>query len=328
MRAVQIAQLDGPGSVQVVDVPEPGDAGSDAADQVLVDVHAAGVAFPDALLTRGLYQYKPNLPFTPGAEIAGVVRSAPAESGFAAGDRVAGLTMLSGGMAEVVALPPDRVFPLPDAVSFEAGAGLLFNDLTVHCALRTRGRLAQGETVLVHGAAGGIGTSTLRLAPAFGAGRTIAVVSTEEKIPVAKAAGADEVVLADGFRDAVKELTGGRGVDVVVDPVGGDRFTDSLRSLAPGGRLLVIGFTGGDIPTVKVNRLLLNNVDVVGVGWGAWTFAHPGYVREQWTELGPLLADGSVSAPQPDVYPLDRAAEAIAALENRTAKGKVVIALR
>ncbi len=232
MRAVQIAQLDGPGSVRVVDVDEP-----DGTDQVLVDVHAAGVAFPDALLTRGLYQYKPDLPFTPGAEIAGVVRNAPAGSGLSAGDRVAGLTMLSGGMAQVVALAPDQVFRLPEAVSFEAGAGLLFNDLTVHCALRTRGRLAQGETVLVHGAAGGIGTSTLRLAPAFGAGRTIAVVSTEEKVAVAQAAGADDVVLADGFKDAVKELTGGRGVDVVVDPVGGDRFTDSLRSLAPGGRL-------------------------------------------------------------------------------------------
>ena len=125
--------------------------------------------------------------------------------------------------------------------------------------------------MLVHGAAGGIGTSTLRLAPVLGASRVIAVVSTEEKAEVARAAGATDVVLADGFKDAVAELTGGRGVDIVMDPVGGDRFTDSLRSLAPGGRLLVVGFTGGEIPTVKVNRLLLNNIDVVGVGWGAWT---------------------------------------------------------
>ncbi|MBO0677561.1 NADPH:quinone oxidoreductase family protein [Mycolicibacterium sp. S2-37] len=323
MRAIQVTRLDGPSAVELVDVDEPR-----ADDQVIIEVHAAGVAFPDALLTRGLYQYKPDLPFSPGAEIAGVVRSAPEGCGIAVGDRVAGLTMLSGGMAEVVALPPERVFPLPDSVSFEAGAGLLFNDLTVHCALRTRGRLAAGETVLVHGAAGGIGTSTLRLAPAFGAARTIAVVSTEEKIAVAQAAGATDVVLTDGFKDAVKELTGGRGVDVVVDPVGGDRFTDSLRSLAPGGRLLVIGFTGGDIPTVKVNRLLLNNVDVVGVGWGAWTFAHPGYVREQWAEIEPLLAAGTLTAPRPDVYPMEQAANAIAALENRSARGKVVIAVR
>ena len=124
------------------------------------------------------------------------------------------------------------------------------------------------------------------------------------------------------------ELTGGRGVDIVVDPVGGDRFTDSLRSLAPGGRLLVIGFTGGDIPTIKVNRLLLNNVDAVGVGWGAWTLTHPGYLGEQWAELEPLLASGKVSAPEPIVYPLERAADAIASLEDRTAKGKVVVKLR
>ncbi len=324
MRAAQITRLDGPDSVRVAEVDEPGGD----ADAVLIDVHAAGVAFPDALLTRGRYQYKPDLPFTPGAEIAGVVRSAPADAHVKAGDRVLGLTMLSGGMAEVVALPAERVFALPDGVSFEAGAGILFNDLTVQFALRTRGRLAKGETVLVHGAAGGIGTSALRLAPALGAARTIAVVSTEEKAEIARAAGASDVVLADGFRDAVKELTDGRGVDIVVDPVGGDRFTDSLRSLAVGGRLLVIGFTGGEIPTVKVNRLLLNNVDVVGAGWGAWTFSHPGYLQEQWAELQPLLASGAVPAPQPEVYPLEQAAQAIASLENRSAKGKVVLNLR
>ncbi|MGV0837478.1 NADPH:quinone oxidoreductase family protein [Mycolicibacterium thermoresistibile] len=323
MRAVQVSRLDGPEAVELVEWDEPRDD-----DAVIIDVHAAGVAFPDALLTRGLYQYKPELPFIPGAEIAGVVRSAPAGARVAPGDRVAGLTMLHGGMTEVVALTPDRVFKLPDSVSFEAGAGLLFNDLTVHCALRTRGRLTEGETVLVHGAAGGIGTSALRLAPAWGAARTIAVVSTEDKKAVATAAGATEVVLADGFRDAVKELTDGRGVDIVVDPVGGDRFTDSLRSLAPGGRLLVVGFTGGEIPTVKVNRLLLNNVDAVGVGWGAWSFAHPGYLQEQWAELEPLLASGRISAPEPEVYPLERAAEAIASLENRSAKGKVVLSVR
>ncbi|MEW5808804.1 MAG: NADPH:quinone oxidoreductase family protein [Actinomycetota bacterium] len=324
MRAIHIRSLDGPGAATLVDVDEPA-AGEDT---VIVDVYAAGVAFPDALQSRGLYQYKPDLPFIPGAELAGVVRSAPASAHVQPGDRVAGLTMLSGAMAEVVALQPERVFKLPDAVSFEAGAGLLFNDLTVHFALRERGRLRDGDTVLVHGAAGGIGTSTLRLAPAFGAARTIAVVSSEAKAEVARAAGASDVVLADGFKDAVKELTGGRGVDIVLDPVGGDRFTDSLRSLAPGGRLLVVGFTGGDIPTVKVNRLLLNNVDAVGVGWGAWTMTHPGYLAEQWAELAPLLASGAVPAPQPEVYPMERAADAIASLENRTARGKVVLSLR
>lgn len=311
----------------MVEIDEPTE--DTAADgHAIVEVHAAGVAFPDALQSRGLYQYKPAMPYTPGAEIAGVVRSAPEGAHVRPGDRVAGLTMLCGAMAEVVALQPERLFKLPDSVSFEAGAGLLFNDLTMQFALRTRGRLSQGETVLVHGAAGGIGTSTLRLAPAFGASRVIAVVSSQDKADVARAAGASDVVLADGFKDAVKSLTAGRGVDIVVDPVGGDRFTDSLRSLAPGGRLLVVGFTGGEIPTVKVNRLLLNNVDAVGVGWGAWTLTHPGYLQEQWADLEPLLASGAIAAPEPVVYPLERAAEAIASLEDRTARGKVVVRLR
>lgn len=323
MRAVQISRLDGPQAAEVIDLDEP--AGDNT---VVVDVHAAGVAFPDVLQSRGLYQHKPELPFVPGGEAAGVVRSAPADAPVAAGDRVAALTLLTGGMAQVVTLPAGQVFKLPDTVSFDAGAGLLFNDLTVLFALRQRGRLAPGETVLVHGAAGGIGTSTLRLASALGAAGTIAVVGSEDKADIARAAGATDVVLADGFKDAVADLTAGRGVDIVVDPVGGDRVTDSLRILSPGGRLLVLGFTGGDIPTVKLNRLLLNNTDVVGVAWGAWAMSNPGYLGEQWAVLHPLLASGAVSAPQPDVYPLDRAADAIAALENRTARGKVVLRLR
>jgi NADPH2:quinone reductase len=323
MRAVQVSSLDGPEAVRVVELDEPNGDGA-----VVVDVYAAGVAFPDALLTRGLYQHRPDPPFVPGAEAAGVVRSAPAGAHVSAGDRVAALTMLTGGMAQVIALPPEQVFALPDTVSFEAGAGLLFNDLTVHFALRERGRLANGETVLVHGAAGGIGSSALRLAPALGAAQTIAVVSTPEKADIARTAGATDVVLADGFKDAVQDLTDGRGVDIVVDPVAGDRVTDSLRSLAPGGRLLVIGFTSGDIPAVKLNRLLLKNLDAVGVGWGVWALSHPGYLSRQWSELEPLLASGAVAPPQPEVYPLQQAAEAIAALENRTAKSKVVLKLR
>lgn len=323
MRAIHVARLDGPQAAELVEVAEPTPDGG-----VVIDVHAAGVAFPDALQTRGLYQHRAELPYIPGAEVAGVVRDAPDGAHVRAGDRVAALTLLTGAMAEVAVVPADRVFALPDNVSFEAGAGLLFNDLTVHCALRTRGRLTPGETVLVHGAAGGIGTSTLRLAKAFGAGRVIAVVSTDAKAEVARAAGADDVVLADGFKDAVKDVTDGRGVDVIVDPVGGDRFTDSLRSLAAGGRLLVVGFTGGEIPTVKVNRLLLNNVDAVGVGWGAWAGTHPGYLAEQWAELKPLLASGAVRSPETVAYPLERAADAIASLEQRTATGKVVVTVR
>lgn len=322
MRAVQITRLDGPAAVEVGDIDEP------TGDGIVIEVAAAGVAFPDVLLTRGLYQYKPEVPFTPGGEVAGVVRSAPAGAHVQPGDRVLGLTMITGGMAEVVVLAADRVFRLPDNISLQAGAGILFNDLTVHFALRTRGRLMPGETVLVHGGAGGIGTSALRLAPALGAARTIAVVSDPDKAAVAQAAGADDVVPAQGFKDAVAALTDGRGVDIVVDPVGGDRLTDSLRCLAPAGRLLVIGFTGGDIPTIKVNRLLLNNVDAVGVGWGAWAMSHPGYLAEQWDEVSALLESGRVTAPDPQVYPLDRAGEAIASLEDRSARGKVVLQVR
>lgn len=324
MRAAQITRLDGPDSVEIADVDEP----ESTAETICVDVHAAGVAFPDALQTRGLYQYKPDPPFIPGSEVAGIVRSVPEGSGFSVGDRVVGLTGMGGGMAEVANLSPELTFRLPDAVSLTAGAGLLFNDLTVHFALAKRGRLAQGETVLVHGAAGGIGTSTLRLAGLLGAARTIAVVSTDAKAAKAKQAGASDVVLVDGWLQQVRELTEDRGVDVVVDPVGGDRFTDSLRCLAPAGRLVVVGFTGGDIPTVRVNRLLLNNVDVVGAGWGAWFMTHPGYVRTQWAELEPLLASGQLSAPEPSVYPLEQAAQAIGALERREALGKVVLRLR
>ena len=273
MRAAQVTRLDGPSSVEINDVDEP-------TGPVVIDVDFAGVTFPDVLLTRGLYQIKPPLPFIPGSEVSGIVRSAPAGCNFVPGDKVAAFTGLQG-FAQVVATDPRMVFPLPDAIGLEAGAAIPMNYLTVHFALVRRGQLRPGETVLVHGAAGGVGTAAIQLAKALGA-NVIAVVSNEDKAQTAKDAGADEVVMADGFRDAVKELTDGRGVDIVVDPVGGERFTDSLRSLAPEGRLLVIGFTAGEIPTVTVNRLLLNNISVVGVGWGAFWMPQPDYLQEQW----------------------------------------------
>ena len=323
MRAIQVKRLDGPRAVELVDIDEP--PAHDAV--VIVDVAAAGITFPDVLLTRGKYQLKPPLPFVVGSEVAGVVRSAPADAGVAAGDRVLGLSVFGGGAAEVVALLPGLVFPLPANVSMEQGAGLLTNDFTAHFALRERGRLRAGETVLVHGAAGGVGTSALRMARALGAGRTIGVVSTPEKGDVARAAGATDVVLVDGWLAAVKNLTGPAGVDIVIDPVGGDRFTDSIRSLGRGGRLLVIGFTGGEIPTVKVNRLLLNNVEVVGVGWGEWVRGDPMFLGEQWKEIRALLKSGALTAPEPVVFPLDQAAAALDSLESRTATGKIVLGL-
>lgn len=321
MRAARVTRLDGPTSVTVDEVDEPvaGDG------ELVIDVHEAGVNFPDVLLTKGLYQYKPDLPFVLGSECAGVVRSAPAGSAFHAGDRVAAFTM-NGAFAEVVTVGEPFVFPLPDSVSFTQAAALPMNYLTVHFALVRRGRLQPGETVLVHGAAGGIGTAAIQLAKALGA-RVIAVVSTPEKGEVATAAGADDVVLADGFLEQVRALTAGRGVDVIVDPVGGERFTDSLRSLALEGRILVIGFTAGEIPTVKVNRLLLGNTSVVGVAWGAFWTQGTEYLREQWADLVPLLEDGRLDPPISSSHDLSDVVEALREIDERRAAGKVTLAI-
>ncbi|WP_433287443.1 NADPH:quinone oxidoreductase family protein [Pseudonocardia sp. CA-142604] len=319
MRSVQVVRLDGPAAVEVRDVPEP----QRRADEVLIEVRAAGVNFPDVLRSKGLYQYKSDLPFVLGSEVAGVVREAPDGSPLTPGQRVVAFSD-TGAFAEVVAVGADHVLPLPDEVSFAAGACLPMNYLTAHFALLVRGHLQAGQTVLVHGAAGGVGTACIQLAAALGA-RVVAVVSTAEKAEVARAAGAHETVLADGFRDAVKSLTAGAGVDLVVDPVGGDRFTDSLRCLAPAGRLLVIGFTAGEIPTVRVNRLLLNNIDVVGVGWGAYALARPGYLAEQWAALEPHLRSGALDPVISETFPLVQAADALARLDERKVTGKVVL---
>ena len=233
-----------------------------------------------------------------------------------------------GGAAELVAVPAMFTFRLPDSVSLDAGAAIPMNYLTAHFALAERGGLRPGETVLVHGGAGGVGTATIQVARGLGA-RTIAVVSTDEKAEVARAAGADDVVLLDGFKDAVASLTDGRGVDVVMDVVGGPVFTDSLRSLAPQGRLLVVGFASGQgIPEVKVNRLLLNNVDVRGVGWGAYAMVRPGYMAEQWEALLPLLEDGTIDPPIGATYAFEEFGRALADLDERRVLGKAVVRVR
>ncbi|MCD9200113.1 NADPH:quinone oxidoreductase family protein [Aeromicrobium wangtongii] len=319
MKAIQITSLDGPAAVELLDVPEPvpGDG------QVLIRVHAAGVAFPEVLQSRGLYQMKPELPFTPGAEIAGEVVSAPEGSGLVPGDRVAALCLL-GGFAELAVAPATETFKLPDNVSYEQGASIIFNYGTAYFALVERGKLQPGESVLVQGAAGGIGTAAIQVAKAFGAGRVVAVTSTVEKGAVALEAGADEFVLADGFKDAV--VAGGK-VDIVVDPVGGDRFTDSLRCLADDGRVLVIGFTAGEIPTVKVNRLLLNNISVVGVGWGAYVLARPGHIAGEWDALTPHLESGALRPVVGPTFPLAEASAALLTLDERRATGKVLLTI-
>jgi NADPH:quinone reductase len=277
MRAVQVIEPTGPEQLEVREVPEP----TAGPDDVLVEVHAVGVSFPDLLLSRGEYQLKPEPPFA-----------------------------------------------LPDALSFEEGAALPMNYLTAQFALAERGDLREGETVLVHGAAGGVGTATIQVAKGYGA-RTIAVVSSEEKAEVARRAGADETVLLEGFRDAVAGLTGGAGVDVIVDVVGGDTFTDSLRSLATQGRLLVVGFASGQgIPQVKVNRLLLNNVDVRGVGWGAYAMMRPGYMHEQWAELVPMIESGVVKPPIGATYAFDEFGRALVDMDHRKTLGKSVVRVR
>lgn len=292
---------------------------------MLIDVHAAGVAFPEVLQTRGMYQLKPPVPFVPGSEVAGVVASAGDDSGASlVGKRVAAMCML-GGFADAAVAPLYATFVLDDELDFAQGAGLILNYHTAWFALVTRGRTRQGETVLVHGAAGGVGTATLQVAKGIGA-RTIAVVSTDDKETVARAAGADDVLRSDGpWKDEAKELG---GADVVIDPVGGDRFTDSLRSLRGEGRLVVVGFTAGEIPTVKVNRLLLNNIDVVGAAWGEYALRRPDYLQATQNEIDRLIQTGHVRPIVGARYPLEAAAEAVTLLDERGATGKVVLDVR
>jgi NADPH2:quinone reductase len=322
MRSVQVTTLAGPTGVEVVEASEPavGDG------ELLLEVHALGLSWPDLLLTRGEYQLKPDPPFQLGVDFAGVVRQAPASGSFTVGDRVA-CCLPYGGGADLVAVRPEAVFRLPDGLSFEKAAALPMNYLTAQFALRTRAGLREGETVLVHGAAGGVGTASLQVARGYGA-RTIAVVSTEEKADFVRNLGADDVVLVDGFLSAVKELTGDAGVDVVVDVVGGDLITDSLRALGSLGRLLVVGFTAGSIPQVRVNRLLLNNIDVRGVGWGAYAMVRPGFMQAQWDALLPMIGSGVVDPPVGTTYPLEEVSRALMDLEQRRVLGKTVLTLR
>jgi NADPH:quinone reductase len=324
MRALQIAELGGPSSLKLVDVPEPGSEHMLAPDGgVVIDVKAAGVSFPEVLQSRGEYQFKPPLPFVPGAEVAGVVREVPDGADVKPGDRVAAMVML-GGFADVAVAPPFLTFALPDELEFAQGAGLVLNYHTAYFSLKLRGRLREGETVLVHGAAGGVGTAALQVAKGLGA-KAIAVVSSDDKEKVAREAGADEVLRSDGpWKDQAKEAG---GVDVVLDPVGGDRFTDSLRSLKEGGRVVVVGFTGGSIPEVKVNRLLLNNTEVIGAGWGAYVMSKPDLNREIGAEIQKLIESGHVRPIVGARFPLDRGADALELIDGRGATGKVVLDL-
>jgi NADPH2:quinone reductase len=328
MRAMQIVNESGPDrALELVDAPEPAPSPMlTGGEGVVIEVHAAGVSFPELLQTRGEYQLKPALPFIPGSEVAGIVRSAPAQAQVKAGDRVAGFSGL-GGFAETAVAPDFFSFPLSPELDFAQGAGLILNYHTAYFALAMRGRLKPGETVLVQGAAGGVGTASLQVARGLGA-RTIAVVSDQAKAKVAEEAGADEVVLlGDGWKDAVKSSSGG-GVDVVLDPVGGDRFIDSLRALREGGRLVVVGFTGGSIPEVRVNRLLLSNSEIVGAGWGAYVMSKPQLNLEIGVAIGKMVDEGVVRPIVGARFALEHAADALKMLDERRATGKVVLEVR
>jgi len=328
MRAIQIVELSGPASaLSLVDLPAPEPVHPmTPGEGVLVEVHAAGVSFPEVLQTRGEYQIKPPLPFVPGSEVGGVVLSAPAGAQVKRGDRVAAFCAL-GGFAETTVAPEFLTFALSSELEFAQGAALILNYHTVYFALAMRGRLARGESVLVQGAAGGVGTAALQVAKGLGAS-TIAVVSSDLKQQVAERAGADHVVRSDAdWKDQVLELSGG-GVDIVLDPVGGDRFIDSLRCLRENGRLVVVGFTGGSIPEVRVNRLLLRNTEVVGAGWGAYVMRKPDVCREIGAAVNALVDDGSIRPIIGERFGLEQAREALEAIDERRATGKVVLDVR
>jgi NADPH:quinone reductase len=324
VRALLLESETGPSGLRLADADEPA-----AADgTVLIEVAAAGVGFVDHLICRGEYQVRPPLPFVPGLEVAGVVRSAPAGSGFEPGMRVAAGTAF-GGWAELVAAPQFLVMPLPDETSFDAGAGFVVNFQTAHLALTRRGRLAEGEAVLVHGAAGGVGTACIEVARALGAGTIIGVASGRERMAVAMAAGADHALdSADDWVMQVRELTGGRGADVVCDPVGGEATTQSLRCMAPEGRLLVIGFATGTIPSLPANRLLLRHLEVSGVNWGGMLpLDHELPVRAA-RDLHRWLDKGYLRPIVGERYRLEDGARALEDFAARRVTGKPVLVVR
>jgi len=338
----KIAAFTGPEDVEWTEVAEPAESAppavsvppeSAAGGGVVIDVAAAGVSFADLLQTRGAYQMRVALPYTPGMDAAGVVRSCAPGAGFRPGQRVAVLVPY-GCWQEVINVPAERVLPLPDVMSFEAGAAAALNGLTVLFALVRRARAQAGETLLVHGAAGGVGTAAVQLGKALGL-RTIAVAGDEAKREFALRCGADHAVLSDGRQGdgrqgdgwlaAVRDLVGERAVDIVLDPVGSDRMTDSLRSLAPEGRLLVLGFAGGEIPVVKVNRLLLGNTGVLGVASREFFERHPALVGELWGQLLELRQTGALADLPVEAYPFADARGALRAISERRALGKVVL---
>ncbi len=322
MKAVLCKAYGPPDSLVVEELPSPEPGPS----EVVLDVHACGVNFPDVLIIQNKYQFRPPLPFAPGGEVAGVVTALGSNvSGLKVGDRVIGSTGW-GGFAEELAVDASRVTPIPDAMDFVTASAFLLTYGTSHYALKDRAYLRPGENVLVLGAAGGVGLAAIDIAKAMGA-RVIAAASAPEKLAVCREHGADEVIdyAREDLKERVKQLTAGEGADVVYDPVGGTFSEAALRATAWNGRFLVIGFAAGDIPKIPLNLVLLKGCQLVGVFWGAFTAREPAQNRANIDELLAWFEAGKIKPHVSATYPLERAAVALNDLAARRVTGKVVL---
>jgi NADPH2:quinone reductase len=322
MKAVLCSRFGGPDDLELKDIPAP----SAGAGEVVVSVKAAALNFFDTLLIAGKYQIKPPFPFSPASEFAGVVDGVgPGVTGFAPGDRVVGW-MGSGAARERVAVKAERLVPLPAGLDFDRAAGLTVTYGTTVHALKDRAQLKPGETLAVLGAAGGTGLAAIELGKLMGA-RVIACASSADKLAFAREHGADEAINygEDDLKEALRRVTDGRGVDVVYDPVGGAYAEAALRSIAWGGRFLVIGFAAGEIPKLPLNLVLLKGCDVRGVFWGQFTERFPEKHRANMAELLQWCAEGKLSAHVHAVYPLEETAEALKMLADRKAMGKILL---
>ncbi|MEE4695918.1 NADPH:quinone oxidoreductase family protein [Pseudomonas alliivorans] len=315
----------GPASTLVLeDIPAP----DIKKNEILLDVRAAGVNFPDTLIIEGKYQFKPPFPFSPGGEAAGVISAVGEKvTHLKPGDRVMALTGW-GSFAEQVAVPNYNVLPIPESMDFTVAAAFSMTYGTSMHALKQRANLQPGETLLVLGASGGVGLAAVEIGKALGA-RVIAAASSAEKLDVAKNAGADELInyTDTNLKDEIKRLTNGNGVDVIYDPVGGDLFDQAIRAIAWNGRLLVVGFASGRIPELPVNLALLKGASVVGVFWGSFAQRQPQDNAANFKQLFAWFEEGKLKPLVSQVYPLERAGEAIDALGERRAVGKVVVSI-
>jgi len=322
MKAVLCKKYGPPESLVVEDVPSP----QPGPGEVVVSMRAASVNFPDVLIIENKYQFKPPLPFSPGSELAGVVKAVgEGVTSFKPGDKVIAFTTF-GAFAEEVKTEATRLLPLPEKMSFEEGASFILTYATSDHALRDRGALAAGETLLVLGAAGGVGLAAVEIGKALGA-RVIACASSAEKLAVCRSHGADETIdyATEDLRGRIKALTDGRGVDVVYDPVGGPYTEPAFRSVAWRGRLLVVGFAAGEIPKLPLNLALLKGASIVGVFWGDFARREPQRFAESARQLARWHAEGKLRPHVAEVFPLERTAEALKLMAARQVKGKVVI---